>query len=290
MARTFRRPRQSHPIAELNVTNLIDLGFTLLIIFMIATQLINQEQTIPVTLPAESKSAQQNPDKNTHFVAISIDAKGNTYIDTDPTPVGLAELRSRLHVYALESKPPVVRIRGDAKVPYEKIVALMDELKKANLLKFTFDTQSRLQMSATSPGAYGMSVLIHGAAVGLVLFFSYAARTIHEDSPEDPRVGRGRRRQLRGDGGAGARKSRRREARRLPRSPGQSPANPGAQASPIQSAPLQAVPAPSPRSPPSRSTWWPSLSASRRGGRSGSRTDTRRRRRLRRSGSRTRSS
>jgi biopolymer transport protein TolR len=142
MARTFRRPRQAHPIAEMNVTNLIDLGFTLLIIFMIATPLINQEQTIPVTLPSESKSLQPKPDHNTHYVAISIDAKGNTYLDERTTPVSAAELRSRLRLYAAETKPPVVRIRGDAKVPYEKIVALMDELKQVNLLKFTFDTQS----------------------------------------------------------------------------------------------------------------------------------------------------
>jgi len=39
-----------------------------------------------------------------------------------------------------EAKPPVIRIRGDARVPYEKIIQLMDELKKADLLKFTFDT------------------------------------------------------------------------------------------------------------------------------------------------------
>jgi biopolymer transport protein ExbD len=142
MARTFRRPRQSHPIAELNVTNLIDLGFTLLIIFMITTSTSNQEQTIPVTLPSESKSAQQKPDKGTHYVALSIDARGNTYIDEESTPVGLAELRSRLRVLGAESKPPVIRIRGDAHVPYEKIVQVMDELKKADLLKFTFDTQS----------------------------------------------------------------------------------------------------------------------------------------------------
>jgi biopolymer transport protein TolR len=142
MARTFRRPRQSHPIAEMNVTNLIDLGFTLLIIFMIATPLINQEQTIPVTLPSESKSPQQKVDKSMRFVAISIDAKGNTYLDERTTPVGIAELRSRLWLYASEAKPPVIRIRGDAHVPYEKIVQLMDELKKQNLLKFTFDTQS----------------------------------------------------------------------------------------------------------------------------------------------------
>jgi len=140
MARIFRRPRPTHPIAELNLTNLIDLGFTLLIIFMIATPLINQEQTIPVTLPAESRSPQQKADKSTHFVAISIDAKGNTYLEERPIPIGIAELRSRLRLYAAESRPPVIRIRGDAHVPYEKIIQLMDELKKANLLKFTCDT------------------------------------------------------------------------------------------------------------------------------------------------------
>ena len=124
------------------MTNLIDLGFTLLIIFMITTTQSSQEQTIPVTLPSESKSLQQKPDKDTHFVAISIDARGNTYVDEGTRPVGLAELRSRLTVLAAEAKPPVIRIRGDANVPYKKIVEVMDELKRANLLRFTFDTQT----------------------------------------------------------------------------------------------------------------------------------------------------
>jgi biopolymer transport protein ExbD len=126
----------------MNVTNLIDLGFTLLIIFMIATPLINQEQTIPVNLPMESKSQQQRVDKSLRFVAISADAKGNYYLEGRVTPISLVELRSRLRLYGAEAKPPVIRIRGDARVPYEKIVQLMDELKKANLLKFTFDTQT----------------------------------------------------------------------------------------------------------------------------------------------------
>ena len=56
MARNFRRHRTSHPIADLNVTNLIDLGFMLLIIFMVATPLIQQEQTVPVNLPTVAKA------------------------------------------------------------------------------------------------------------------------------------------------------------------------------------------------------------------------------------------
>jgi biopolymer transport protein ExbD len=142
MARTFRRQRQSRPIADINVTNLIDLGFTLLIIFMISTPLIDKEQTIPIRLPVESKSAQVKPDIGDTYVAISVDARGRYYINSQQTPIPLAELRTRLQAMGQDKKPPVIRIRGDGNVTYDKIVQLMDELKKANLLRFTFDTQT----------------------------------------------------------------------------------------------------------------------------------------------------
>lgn len=140
MARTFRRQRQSHPISELNVTNLIDLGFTLLIIFMIATPLINQEQSIAINLPAESKSPQIKADKNTKFVSISIDAKGAAFVDN--VPVSPRDLTARLKTLAAEAKPPVIRIRADATVPYQRVISLIDELKKNNLTRITFDTQA----------------------------------------------------------------------------------------------------------------------------------------------------
>lgn len=143
MARTFRRQRAQHPIAELNVTNLIDLGFTLLIIFMIATPLINQEQSIPVNLPVESKSTQTKPDKDTRFVSITIDAKGTTFIDNEPLPA--KDLGVRLRGIAAAAKDPkdvVVRIRADGKIDYQRVVTVMDELKNANLTRITFDTQA----------------------------------------------------------------------------------------------------------------------------------------------------
>jgi biopolymer transport protein ExbD len=142
MARTFRRKHATHPIAELNVTNLIDLGFMLLIIFMVAASVIKNEQTIPVNLPVESKSPQEKPDKDIRFVAIAVDAKGNFFLDGKPTPLTVPELRTRLRAYATEAKPPIMRVRGDGDVSYKRIVQLTDELKRANLLKFTLDTQT----------------------------------------------------------------------------------------------------------------------------------------------------
>ena len=141
MARNFRRNRQSHPIADLNVTNLIDLGFMLLVIFMIATPLIQQEQTIPVNLPTVSKAPQTKVDKDDRFVAVAVDAKGY-YVDNRTTPVTLAELRSRLRAYAAEARQPVIRIRGDAGIPYQRVAELFNEVQKSGLTRFTIDSQT----------------------------------------------------------------------------------------------------------------------------------------------------
>lgn len=140
MARTFRRTRQAHPIADLNVTNLIDLGFTLLIIFMIATPLINQEQTMPVNLPVTSKSRPSKTDKDDSFQPISIDRSGAYFWGNQK--VTFAELGSRLNAVAEKPKPPVIRIRADGTVDYQKVMTLMDELKKRGLARVTLDSQS----------------------------------------------------------------------------------------------------------------------------------------------------
>jgi len=140
MARTFRRPQQSRPIAELNVTNLIDLGFTLLIIFMIATPLIQQEQTIPMNLPTEAKSTQIKPPPDTEFVSISIDRSGN-YFYADQR-VSFSELANRLGALAAKPKQPVIRIRADGALAWQKVITLVSELKKRNLTKVTFDTEA----------------------------------------------------------------------------------------------------------------------------------------------------
>jgi biopolymer transport protein ExbD len=140
MARTFRRKHAQHPISELNVTNLIDLGFTLLIIFMIATPLINQEQTLPVNLPVESKSIQTKPDPDDKFESITIRADGSCALAGRSIASG--QLASELMRFAAMPKPPVFRIRMDAKTTAQQFITVMDELKKQKLFKITFDTQT----------------------------------------------------------------------------------------------------------------------------------------------------
>ena len=141
MARNFRRHRSAAPIADLNVTNLIDLGFMLLVIFMIATPLIQQEQTVGVNLPTVAKAPQPKVHPDDRFVAVGVDPKG-FYVENKSTPLTLAQLRSRLSAYAADAKPPVIRIRGDANVPYQRVAELITEVQKAGLGRVTFDAKT----------------------------------------------------------------------------------------------------------------------------------------------------
>ncbi len=137
MARTFRRQQQLHPVAELNITNLVDLGFTLLIIFMIATPLISQNQSIPIDLPTKSSSTEKPPKEEAKSVAV--DRNGNFY--WCGTRTNLAQIRVNLQACAEMPKPPVIFIDADFTLQYQKVVTVLDEVKKAGLSKISLNTK-----------------------------------------------------------------------------------------------------------------------------------------------------
>ena len=139
MARRFRRKHSSHPIADLNVTNLIDLGFMLLVIFMIATPLIQQEQMVAVDLPVESVKPQQTPDPKDRYETITVQADGGVLLDA--RRVSLGQLSAELARFAAEPKPPVIQLRCDAKASMQHVISVMDELQKHNLTRVAFPTR-----------------------------------------------------------------------------------------------------------------------------------------------------
>ena len=138
MPRNFHRKRPIAAVAELNVTNMVDLGFSLLIVFMITAPLLQQEQTIPLELPIES-AKQQSRDRD-EFLAVSIDRNGNYY--WDERRVSFQQVQLNLAAIAGQAKPPVLRIRADFSLQYQRVVALLDEVKKNNLTRISLDTQA----------------------------------------------------------------------------------------------------------------------------------------------------
>ena len=137
MARDFKRPNKLAVISDLNVTPLIDLAFSLLIIFMITTPVIEQYNRID--LPSQdADSKQQPPDVEDKF--ITIDAEGNYNWNKDS--VSKEELEALLDQVANESgEQPVIHLRGDRKLPYQKIVDVINMLKARELTKLSLDTK-----------------------------------------------------------------------------------------------------------------------------------------------------
>lgn len=123
-------------MTELNVTPLMDLAFSLLIIFMISTPLL--EQTIPVNLPKQdANTASARPDID--FQLITIKADGQIYWGKQP--VDLVELNSLLASLSKTQDPPAISLRADRNLIYQKVVDVIDAIKRNKLTKLHLDTE-----------------------------------------------------------------------------------------------------------------------------------------------------
>lgn len=135
MARNFQRHDRISAISEINVTPLIDLAFALLIIFMITTPLL--EQSIALELPLELQKPQD--ERQPDFRTISLDRQGDYYWEGQQ--VDEQRLTELLADLAAQTDPPVLNLRADAQLPYQKIITLVDLIKQQNLSKISLDTQ-----------------------------------------------------------------------------------------------------------------------------------------------------
>ena len=113
----------------------------LLIIFMVATPLIQQEQNDPGESADRVGSAQQpqEPDKE-RFESITVQADGRCCWADGHFRFSSSRRSSRSS--RRSPKPPVIRICGAMRTrKVQQLVTVMDELKKHDLTKVAFDTQ-----------------------------------------------------------------------------------------------------------------------------------------------------
>ncbi|MGD9161305.1 MAG: biopolymer transporter ExbD [Desulfobacteraceae bacterium] len=131
----MRRSRsENKAIDEINVTPLLDLAWTLLVVFIIAVTA--SIQGIKVNMPQASAAKSLTKPRTK---AVSILADGQIYLDT--YPVTLSELETYLRQYrAVDPTFPVV-IKGDGKVYYENVVAVLDILQRLEITQLGLVTQ-----------------------------------------------------------------------------------------------------------------------------------------------------
>ena len=124
-----RHGRRRMPMAEINVTPLVDVMLVLLIIFMVTAPLL--VAGVPVDLPESRAGAL---DQQAKPVQVSIDGSGQLTIDE--TPVTDAQLPTQLARIAAEPQPDEGRriyLRADKGLDYGRVMRVMGELNRAGL-------------------------------------------------------------------------------------------------------------------------------------------------------------
>lgn len=125
-----RRGRRT-PMAEINVTPMVDVMLVLLIIFMVTAPLLSTG--VQVDLPQSKAAALE---QNNAPIAISIDARGAVFIGDTAVPAGDLEARLRQRAAAShEAGGPRVFLRADQGLGYGRVMAVMGEINRAGLRK-----------------------------------------------------------------------------------------------------------------------------------------------------------
>jgi biopolymer transport protein TolR len=124
------------PMAEINVTPLVDVMLVLLIIFMVAAPLMIAG--VPVNLP-QSAAARQNPPQKP--VVVTISPERGLYIRDEL--VTREKLIPRLSELRQAEGDAVAYVRADKAIPYGEVMAVLGEVASAGYTRISLLSESK---------------------------------------------------------------------------------------------------------------------------------------------------
>jgi biopolymer transport protein TolR len=134
--KTLRRRNHSEnkPMAEINVTPLVDVMLVLLIIFMVTAPLL--QMGIDVNLPrVKAKSIDVAEEK----LVLTITSAKEIFINKNRIPIG--DLRTKLENIFTSRTDREVFMRADKAIPYGFVIEVMSEVRKAGVDKLGMITE-----------------------------------------------------------------------------------------------------------------------------------------------------
>jgi biopolymer transport protein ExbD len=130
-----KKPNGS-PMADINMTPLIDVMLVLLVIFIITAPLFTH--AIRLDLPKVSAQAVRETPQT---ITVSIDDAGKLY--WNDAPVSAVEIRTRLLAEGKRADKPEIHLRASAATRYDVIAQVMGAAQEAGLDRIGFVTQPR---------------------------------------------------------------------------------------------------------------------------------------------------
>lgn len=122
-------------LSEINIIPLVDVVLVLLVVFMVTAPMLHRG--IDLSLP-RSQSNTITPEER---LVITIEPDERVYLGKDR--VTLIHLRKRLHQAKALNAGVSVYLRADRRVPYGRIVQIMDEVKRVGIERLGIITDVR---------------------------------------------------------------------------------------------------------------------------------------------------
>lgn len=126
--------------ARIEIIPLIDVVFFLLATFVLFTLSLNRIQSVPVDLPVAAPPSKERPSEKDN-VTIQVSADGSLFWNREP--MEMSELPSRIAFFKTQSEDPRILPTGDEKARFGDTVAVLDEIRKADIKKFSVETRTR---------------------------------------------------------------------------------------------------------------------------------------------------
>ena len=130
------------PMAEINVTPMVDVMLVLLIIFMVAAPLMTGG--VPLDLPQAKSSQLDNPNKEP--VVVSIAKDGKIFLgQQDKDNIRIEELGAKLQALMKargSANDEPIFVRGDRSVDYGTVARVMARIKEAGYRKLSLVTET----------------------------------------------------------------------------------------------------------------------------------------------------
>ncbi len=127
-------------LSEINVTPLVDVMLVLLIIFMVTAPMMTRG--IDIDLPR----VESGSDATENRITLAIDAERRVFLNQ--SPVNLHLLQERLEPLTRDGDV-FVFLRADAAVPYGYVMEVVDQVKRAGVVKVGLVTQPALKVPET---------------------------------------------------------------------------------------------------------------------------------------------
>ncbi|MCB1413882.1 MAG: protein TolR [Xanthobacteraceae bacterium] len=130
------RRRRVAPMAEINVTPMVDVMLVLLIIFMVSAPLLTVG--VPLDLPqTQAKSLDQDKDPLT----LSVNVKGQVFLNDTEIPINELVAKLKAITEARAGLDERIFVRGDRKVDYGAVMKVMGRLSAAGFRRVALVTE-----------------------------------------------------------------------------------------------------------------------------------------------------